>query len=80
VLVVDARVVAIGSANMDLRSANLNFEIAVVVLDAPQLADDVIATIEQRRVGSRRIRAGDLPTGVVPRLLDAACGLLSPIL
>jgi cardiolipin synthase len=80
VMVVDARVVAIGSANMDLRSANLNFEIAVVVLDAPELADDVIATIERRRTGSRRIGPQDLPTGIVPCLLDAACGLLSPIL
>jgi cardiolipin synthase len=79
-LVVDAKVVAVGSANMDLRSANLNFEIAVVVLDAEELADEVLATIERRRNGSRRIGPEDLPTGVVPRLLDAACGLLSPIL
>lgn len=79
-LVVDRQTVVVGSANMDLRSANLNFELAVVALDAPELARDVLATIEARRVDSRRITEADLPRGVVARFLDGACGLLSPVL
>jgi cardiolipin synthase len=80
-LVVDGRVVVVGSANMDLRSANLNFEAAVVAVDAPDLARDIVATIEARRAADgRRITEADLPTRALPRLLDAACGLLSPVL
>ena len=80
-LVVDGRIVVVGSANMDLRSANLNFEIAVVAVDAPELARDVLATIEARRAADgRRITERDLPTRALPRLVDAACGLMSPVL
>ena len=80
VLVVDARTVIVGSANMDLRSAHLNFEIAAVAVDAPALAADVLGTMETRLAGYRRIRTNDLPTSPWKRVLDGACGLLSPLL
>jgi len=79
-LVVDARRVFIGSANMDLRSAHLNFELAAVALDAPALAADVLETIEARRAEFRRVTEQRLPKQPVARAIDALCGLFSPLL
>ena len=77
-LVVDARTVFVGSANMDLRSAHLNFELAAVAFDAPALARAVQATIEERRPEFRCVTVDVLPTAPVVRALDALCGLFSP--
>jgi cardiolipin synthase len=79
-LLVDDRVVCVGSANMDQRSAFWNFEIAAVVLDDHALAAAVRATIEARAAGFRRITTADLPRRPWTRALDAVCGLLSPVL
>ncbi len=80
VLVVDGKTAVIGSANMDLRSAHLNFEIAAVVIDAPRFVSEVLATLAARRQRFRRISRADLPSKPLSRALDALCGLLSPIL
>lgn len=79
-LVVDRRTVLVGSANMDLRSAHLNFEIAVVAIDAERLAGEVMQTIENRRADFRRLQEADLPTDPGRRALDGAAGMLSPLL
>ncbi|MBX3461592.1 MAG: PLDc N-terminal domain-containing protein [Planctomycetes bacterium] len=79
-LVVDGRHVMVGSANMDLRSANLNFELAVMAVDAPGLAAEVLQTIERRRVDCRRLSLADLPTEPLRRAADGFCGMLSPLL
>ncbi len=79
-LLVDDRIVCVGSANMDLRSAHWNFEIAAVVVGDRELAAAVRATIDARAPGFRRIGAGDLPRRPWSRALDAMCGLLSPVL
>lgn len=80
VLVVDHKTVLVGSANMDLRSAHLNFEIAVMAVDAPTLAAEVMQTIERRRVDFRRLSLADLPEDPLRRVLDGAAGMLSPLL
>ncbi|HEX5052006.1 MAG TPA: phospholipase D-like domain-containing protein [Planctomycetota bacterium] len=80
VLVVDERTVLLGSANMDLRSAHLNFEIAAVALDAGALAARVMQTLEQRRQACRRIGEAALPDNPVARAIDGLCGLLAPLL
>jgi len=79
-LVVDGKTVLVGSANMDLRSAHLNFEIAVVAIDAEILAGEVSQTIEQRRADFRRLQEADLPSDPIRRVLDGLCGMLSPLL
>ena len=79
-LVVDDKVVVVGSANMDLRSAHLNFEIAVAAVDAGELAAAVLATFEQRRAAFRRLEAADLPKKPLWRAIDGFCGILSPLL
>ena len=70
----------VGSANMDLRSANLNFEIAAVAVDAEPFAEQVLATLERRLVGFRQLSMLDLPQDPFRRAIDGFCGLLSPLL
>lgn len=79
-LVVDGRTVMVGSANMDLRSANLNFEVAAFALDAPELGAAVVATLDERLARGRRVTAEMLPKNPLVRALDGFCGLLSPLL
>lgn len=79
-IVVDGRTIVVGSANLDLRSANLNFEIAVVAVDACSEAASVLATIEQRRQAFRRLSEADLPSHPFWRAVDGLCGILSPLL
>ena len=80
VLVVDRRTVFVGSANMDLRSAHLNFELAAVAVADEQLAADVGATIDERHEGFRRVRKANLPKNPIWRAIDGLCGLASPLL
>jgi cardiolipin synthase A/B len=80
VIVVDGRHVVVGSANMDLRSAQLNFEIAAVVIDDEELAQSVQATTAERRKLFRAITPESLPQSPFWRMVDGACGLLSPLL
>ncbi|MCB9877333.1 MAG: PLDc N-terminal domain-containing protein [Planctomycetes bacterium] len=79
-LVLDGRTVFVGSHNMDLRSAHLNFEIAAVALDSPELAEQVLATVAERDVGFRSVAEGDLPRDPLRRAIDGLCGLFSPLL
>lgn len=79
-LMVDSKTVCIGSANMDLRSAHLNFELAVVAVDAAPLAQAIQATIEERRPDFRLITRQSLPRNPIWLAVDAACGLFSPLL
>ncbi|MEQ1631336.1 MAG: cardiolipin synthase [Planctomycetota bacterium] len=78
-LVVDRRTVVVGSANMDMRSAHLNFEIAAVLPDSPDFARDVLLTLDERAGGSRRV-ASPAQNGGFWRLIDGLCRLLSPLL
>ncbi|MCR9243617.1 MAG: phospholipase D-like domain-containing protein [bacterium] len=78
-LVVDRRTVLIGSANMDLRSAALNFEIAVVAVDAPDLAREVLGTVEARQQGRHQVREEGLPRNPIIRALDGLASLASPL-
>lgn len=79
-LVVDGKTVVVGSANMDLRSAHMNFEVAAVVVDDRGLASQVMATIERRQQEFQIITRADLPTRPWLRAIDGLCGLLSPVL
>jgi cardiolipin synthase len=79
-LVVDGKTVMVGSANMDLRSANLNFELAVVAVEQRALAGTVLATIERRQRACRRVEVADLPKRPFWRAIDGFCGILSPLL
>ncbi|MCA8948962.1 MAG: PLDc N-terminal domain-containing protein [Planctomycetes bacterium] len=79
-LVVDRRTVMVGSANLDLRSAALNFEIAVVAVGAAGFAEAVLATIEERQALRRRVTRDGLPRSPLVRVLDGIATLASPLL
>jgi cardiolipin synthase A/B len=79
-LVVDGSYAQIGSANMDLRSLRLNFEIAVEIYSEPAAAP-LVAYIEAARDSSSEYtlaRACGLPLAV--RARNSLCWLLSPYL
>ena len=78
-LVVDRRTVVVGSANMDMRSAHLNFEIAAVLPDSPDFARAVLVTLDERADGSRCVTS-PAQDGGFWRLIDGFCRLLSPLL
>lgn len=78
-LVVDGRVAMVGSANLDLRSAHLNFEVAAVLPDSPDFARAVLQTLDERAAECRRV-ASPAQKRAWMRLLDGFCRLLSPLL
>lgn len=79
-LVVDQKTVCIGSANLDLRSAHLNFEMAAVALHAKPLARAIQATIDERLSGFRKVSNANLPRNPFWRAIDGICGLFAPLL
>lgn len=79
VVVIDERVTFVGSANWDMRSALLNFEIGAVAWDAG-FARATTDLLEGRARSARRFAAADLPTGLVSSSIQGACRLLSPLL
>lgn len=80
ILIVDECVSAIGSANMDVRSFYINYEVTAMFYDAG-VTRDVAAVFERDLLGSVEVRRGDrrsLSIGV--RLAEAAARVLSPLL
>ena len=69
----------VGSANMDLRSARLNFEIAVVALQAPAFAERVGRTIERRQEQRQQVTVEGLPKNPFVRAFDGLASLASPL-
>ena len=79
-LTVDGRITLVGSANMDRRSLELNFENNLLVLDP-----DVTATIRDRQLGyisQSTIVKADTVEGwpFRSRLVNNAIGMASPVL
>jgi cardiolipin synthase len=80
VVLVDGEWASVGTANLDMRSLHLNFEVnclihspeAVALLEAAYRRDLATSIRLERHVFARRPFAG--------RLLDNACRLLSPVL
>lgn len=79
VVVVDERIVAVGSANFDMRSAHFNYELGVVVPDTAT-AQAVLTTLAERRQHCRQVAMHDLRGSILRRLVEGACRLLSPLL
>ena len=79
-LVVDGRWGIVGSANVDVRSFRLNFELGALVID-----DEFAARLEERFMSdvsqSREVTEGELDQrGFMARLGYGAARLLSPLL
>lgn len=80
IITVDDRWCMLGSANMDVRSFRLNFEITALIYD-PAVAAELIASIERDRLRSRRITRQEAWTRPLrQQLIEGAARLLSPLL
>lgn len=78
-VLVDERQLLIGSPNLDWRSSELNFELAVVVTDA-DVCRDARELFERRIEGSDPVTLSSVPSGWFNRSLDGLCRILSPLL
>lgn len=80
VLTVDDRWAMVGSANMDIRSFRLNFEITALLYDAAD-AVALTETINRRIHASRRISAADAARpGLLGEVLRGSARLFAPLL
>ncbi len=79
-LIVDGAYAQIGSANMDLRSLRLNFEIAVEVYCARTCAQLVQYVLSAREESTPYTLAEAQRTSWAARLRNSLCWLLSPYL
>lgn len=79
-LLVDAHLALVGSANVDMRSFDLNFEVGALVFDRA-LAADVARAIEHDLADCREVTPSDLRRLSLAALLaQGAAKLLSPVL
>lgn len=80
VLIIDDEILSIGTANMDLRSFNHNFELAAMIYD-PKVAMQAVEQFESDLAGSRLV---DLDAfrrrSFVKKSVESVCRLFSPVL
>jgi cardiolipin synthase len=70
----------VGSANLDNRSLRLNFEVGAVFY-GPRMAGELEAVFHTDRVRSRRLDPAHWSQrGILRRLAENTCRLLSPVL
>lgn len=79
-MVIDGTVALVGSANMDIRSFRLNFEVHTV-LDEPGIAESLARCFERDLSVSKRIDLATFRARPLPqKALEAAARLLSPLM
>jgi len=79
-ITIDDRWAMLGSANMDVRSFRLNFEVSALIYDA-QVARVLAAEIEQHRAASREVKPRDVwRRKYHEQVLEGAARLFAPVL
>lgn len=80
VLIVDEEVMSIGTANMDLRSFNHNFEITAMIY-SPQICAQAIAQFDHDLSLCRQITLQEyIKRPLVRKSIESVCRLFSPLL
>ena len=80
IIIADGAWASVGSANLDIRSMRLNFEINCLIYSRPQVAD-LERQFEQDLRDSRRIRLRSvLRRPLRLQLAENVCRVMSPIL
>lgn len=80
VLIVDGEAISIGTANMDLRSFNQNFEITALIYDAKTVVQ-AVRHFEIDLNQSRRVELHEfLKRSVLKKGMESVCRLFSPLL
>ncbi len=78
-ILVDERRLLVGSPNLDVRSEELNFEIAVVT-EGDSICTQARDLFARRLASGRRVHAADLEPRWWDPLANGVCRLLSPVL
>lgn len=79
-LTVDGEVCCVGTANMDIRSFKLNFEVNVTVYDS-EVTAKIEESFENVKKNSTRVTEYDYATrGIKIKIKEQLCRLLSPLL
>lgn len=79
-IVVDEEVLCYGTANMDIRSFGLNFEVNAVIYDREKAAEMADYFREDLKVSQRITKNGYLSRPLWHRIKEQVCRLFSPVL
>ena len=79
-LVVDDKVLCFGTANMDIRSFALNFEVNATIYDENKAKEMVAIFREDLKVCTRITRDLYARRSLIIRLKEQVCRLMSPLL
>ena len=79
-LIIDGEIATIGTANMDMRSFHLNFEVNALLLQTESVAR-IVADFERDLLSTNLIvHETFMDKRVMVRLLESAARLMSPLL
>ncbi|MGG6313404.1 cardiolipin synthase [Paenibacillus macerans] len=79
-LIVDGEVATVGTANMDMRSFHLNFEVNALLVQSDSIAK-IVANFERDLLSTKLIDRNTFMNKKIPiRLAESAARLLSPLL
>ncbi|WP_410770586.1 cardiolipin synthase [Fontibacillus sp. BL9] len=79
-LIVDGEVATVGTANMDMRSFHLNFEVNVLLVQNDSIAK-IVKDFERDLLSTKRIkRKAFMKKKIVIRFMESAARLMSPLL
>lgn len=79
-IVVDEEVLCYGTANMDIRSFGLNFEVNAVIYDREKAAEMAEYFRQDLKVSQKITRSGYLGRSLGQRFKEQVCRLFSPVL
>ena len=80
ILIVDDEILGLGTANMDLRSFNHNFELTALVFE-DKIVDKAIEAFSDDLAFSRKIDLEEFnKRGLIQRSKESICRLFSPLL
>jgi cardiolipin synthase len=80
ILIVDDEILGLGTANMDLRSFNHNFELTALVFEDKIVCKAVAAFTEDLAYSRRIILEEFNKRGLIQRSQESICRLFSPLL
>jgi cardiolipin synthase len=78
-IIIDDEILLVGSPNLDMRSEELNFEIALIARESPACAA-AVALFEERCRQGAVVTAAELRTGRFAQVVEGMCRLVSPLL
>jgi len=79
-IVIDGRLAVVGTVNMDIRSFQLNFELALFLYSVADITQ-VVAVVEKIIADSRLVNSEEIhQRGKVKEFVEDICRIFSPVL